>query len=139
MGDIYEQAKEVLIWLGEEADDSSLAFELIRMWGRARHLFGSGDRVSTESEEAETLLDNLNTRAFETQCSLALLRLLIRPYLRRIWVLQEVARAQTQTLVCGNDRLDMETLFAANDFWGKIDNPAFADILKGLMALCMTQ
>ncbi|CZR70120.1 uncharacterized protein PAC_20021 [Phialocephala subalpina] len=132
MGDIYEQAEEVVIWLGEEADDSSLAFELIRMWGRAGHLFfGSGDRVSTESEEAGTLLDNVSTRAFEPRCSLALLRLLIRPYWRRIWVLQEVARARTRTLVCGNDRLDISPLFAANSFWEKIDDPAFADLVKG--------
>jgi len=131
MGDIYEQAEEVVIWLGEEADDSSLAFDLIHMWGLAGHFFyGPGDRVSIESEEAGTLLDNVSTKAFEPQRSLALLRLLIRPYWRRIWVLQEVARARKRTLVCGNDRLDMYPLFAANFFWGKMDDPAFADLLK---------
>jgi hypothetical protein len=132
MGDIYEQAEEVVIWLGEEADDSSLAFDLIRIWGAAGHFFsGSVDRLPIESEVAQRLLNDLSTTAFEPRRSLALLRLLIRPYWRRIWVLQEVARARKRTLVCGNDRLDMYPLFAANFFWEKIDDPAYADLVKG--------
>ena len=85
MGDIYEQADEVVIWLGEEADNSSLAFDLIHLWGLAGHLiYRSGDRLSMEPEEAEALLDTLSAKAFEIRSPLALLRLLIRPYWRRI-------------------------------------------------------
>jgi hypothetical protein len=131
MGDIYEHAEEVVIWLGEEGDESSFAFDLIHMWGLGGHFFfGSGDRLSTKSEEAKALLDSLSTKAFEIQNSLALLRLLIRPYWRRIWVLQEVARARKRTLVCGKDRLDMYPLFAANFFWEKLGDPIYADLAK---------
>jgi len=131
MGDIYEQADKVVIWLGEEADDSSLAFDLIHLWGLAgRSLYRSGDGLPTEPEEAEALLDTLSAKAFEIRNSLALLRLLIRPYWRRIWVLQEVARARKRTLVCGKDRLDIYPLFAANSFWSKMDDPIHAGLIK---------
>ncbi|KAK0716808.1 hypothetical protein B0T26DRAFT_267408 [Lasiosphaeria miniovina] len=34
MREIYEQAAEVIIWLGEENDDSNLAINLISRYGR---------------------------------------------------------------------------------------------------------
>jgi hypothetical protein len=36
MRDIYIQASNVLVWLGEETDDSHLALDLISVWGTQR-------------------------------------------------------------------------------------------------------
>jgi hypothetical protein len=39
MGDIYEKAFETLVWLGEAADESELAFHFIAVWANANEDF----------------------------------------------------------------------------------------------------
>lgn len=60
MGRIYGQASCVLVWLGEEADDSDTALEVIRVYGSEQRCRSS------------------NTEAIK--------RLLVRPWFSRIWV-----------------------------------------------------
>jgi hypothetical protein len=39
MRDIYESARQTVVWLGEAADDSGLAFQLIEAWGNCNNYF----------------------------------------------------------------------------------------------------
>ncbi|KAH6714388.1 heterokaryon incompatibility protein-domain-containing protein, partial [Leptodontidium sp. MPI-SDFR-AT-0119] len=84
MAKIYGQANRVVVWLGEAADDSDLAFEEIRI---AR---GKKSANSLDSEKIQQ----------------AVLALLQRPWFRRIWILQEVAAARNVLIMCGFKKID---------------------------------
>jgi hypothetical protein len=71
MANIYGQANRVLVWLGEAADDSDLAFEVMR---RVRD---KGDITATGMQRLE----------------LAALALLQRPWFQRIWVRQKMLQS----------------------------------------------
>ncbi|PQE20360.1 hypothetical protein CJF30_00001673 [Rutstroemia sp. NJR-2017a BBW] len=79
MAKIYSQARQVIVWLGAEADDSDYAIELIRLAGA-----GKITRLSDDHRKR-----------------FAITALLQRPWFRRIWVLQEVAAAKHVHMVCG--------------------------------------
>ncbi|KAH8722793.1 heterokaryon incompatibility protein-domain-containing protein [Phaeosphaeriaceae sp. PMI808] len=76
MAKIYGQANRVIVWLGEEADDSDQALEDIR--------------VAAEEESTYSLDNN--------QKFIALLQ---RSWFERIWVLQEIALARRVLILCG--------------------------------------
>lgn len=64
MAKIYGQAQRVVVWLGEVADDSDLALEAIRVAG------------------SRNFAHSLNSEKIQP----AVLKLLERPWFRRIWV-----------------------------------------------------
>ncbi|CZR58311.1 related to heterokaryon incompatibility protein [Phialocephala subalpina] len=84
MAKIYSQANRVIVWLGEAADDSDRAIEEIRV---------TASKKSTNSSNNETIQQ-------------AILKLLQRPWFRRIWVLQEVAAARHVLIMCGSAEID---------------------------------
>ncbi|KAK8023849.1 hypothetical protein PG993_011915 [Apiospora rasikravindrae] len=82
MGDIYRRANQVLVWLGEAADDSHLVFTRIR---EVQDSF-INEAQSTEQER----------RAWKA--------LITRPWFFRTWVIQEVAlNSQKTIMICGDD------------------------------------
>ncbi|KAH7066078.1 heterokaryon incompatibility protein-domain-containing protein [Paraphoma chrysanthemicola] len=96
MANIYFHTSRVIVWLGEEADDSGdLLAQIEETAIRNRDSFGDSSSQSTRSAEL------LQYRK-ETQISKkALMRFLERPWFHRIWVLQEVAAGRCLLLVCG--------------------------------------
>ncbi|KAE8374237.1 heterokaryon incompatibility protein-domain-containing protein [Aspergillus bertholletiae] len=76
MANIYGQAKNVIVWLGEEENNSTPT--LARLQAAA---------------EGESLLEGLDDAA--------LMALLERPWFRRVWVLQEVGVARSVLVKCG--------------------------------------
>ncbi|KAK5733005.1 hypothetical protein LTR17_010012 [Elasticomyces elasticus] len=97
MRDIYSRSLQVIAWLGEEADDSSKAFILLHHlaeWtgsnlskGKATRKWGFGD-----SGDGYWL---------------ALQQLVLRPYWRRLWIMQELVMGGTRVVVrCGSSRLE---------------------------------
>ena len=90
MRDIYEGAERVLIWLGEDTGDVSLAFEGIQ-------------RVSSHFLEGGSLSMTGLWEIINNQQSNALEHLLKRPWFMRVWVIQEVACAHQVTIVSGNE------------------------------------
>jgi hypothetical protein len=77
MAKIYGQANRVVVWLGEAADDSDLAFEEIRVAGGKKS-------KSTNPLDCGSIQQ-------------AVLALLQRPWFRRIWVWE-----QTLDIICTN-------------------------------------
>ncbi|KAE8373910.1 heterokaryon incompatibility protein-domain-containing protein [Aspergillus bertholletiae] len=79
MGKIYAQANQVVVWLGDEVDNSSEAIETIRE--KAAGSYGILGNIS------------INDAAFNKLCE--------RPWFRRIWVVQEVGLARNIRVLCG--------------------------------------
>lgn len=79
MGRVYSAAQRVVAWLGPASSDSSLAMSCIA--GRVE--------------------GTLPTRAVDL--------LLEREYFRRMWIIQEIAKARDVELWCGTDRLPLTT------------------------------
>jgi hypothetical protein len=77
MAKIYGRANRVVVWLGEAADDSDLAFEEIRVAGGKKS-------KSTNPLDCGSIQQ-------------AVLALLQRPWFRRIWVWE-----QTLDIICTN-------------------------------------
>ncbi|RDW66848.1 hypothetical protein BP5796_09597 [Coleophoma crateriformis] len=82
MPKIYGQADRVNVWLGEAADNSDQALEVIRAAG------------------------NGATNSLSNEIQLAVLALLRRGWFRRIWILQEVAAARHVQIICGPTEID---------------------------------
>ncbi len=86
---IYESAANVFIWLGDEADESSMAIELI-------------PRLNKSSEA-----DMESCTAKEWR---ALQALLSRPWFGRMWVLQELGVASSAAVVCGSRSISWQAI-----------------------------
>ncbi|KAE9366851.1 HET-domain-containing protein [Stipitochalara longipes BDJ] len=88
MTGIYENAYDVAIWLGPEADGSSEAFDLI----------------SDTVRFPEMIEDNINSPSCPNRFG-ALVNLFERDYWNRLWCVQEVFNAKTITVYCGDSAL----------------------------------
>ena len=86
---IYESATNVLIWLGDEADKSSVAIELIPRLSQIQ-----GINVSNRTVKDWRPLKSL----------------LSRPWFGRMWILQELGVASSASLVCGNHSISWQHL-----------------------------
>ncbi|KAF4841105.1 Heterokaryon incompatibility protein 6, OR allele [Colletotrichum siamense] len=83
MGDIYKSARQVVVWLGEAADDSHLVFE---------HLKDMSAKKSWPNVSKPT-----------PRLRRAWLALITRPWFFRTWVIQEVALSRKAVVMCGED------------------------------------
>ncbi|KAH7067182.1 heterokaryon incompatibility protein-domain-containing protein, partial [Paraphoma chrysanthemicola] len=89
MSTIYSSAGRVLVWLGEEADDST-------------RLFAAIEAVAMESRRVQTA----RTKRVPRQPLVALLK---RPWFHRVWILQEMAAARQLVVICGEAKLTGST------------------------------
>lgn len=110
MGDIYRGAKQVLIWLGEEADDSHLVFEQMHI-----------------AEDGSGSFEGQISKAYEKFCR--------RPWFYRTWVLQEIALSKRATVVCGRDTISMED-FRASLPEASLHPLQTPDVTSHLEAIC---
>jgi hypothetical protein len=108
MKEIYSRAAEVIMWLGEEADDSSAALALIERWSAgAARVIGDGSNLSNIhwADEMISYIEN----PFEEKGWIALDTFFLRPYWKRQWVVQEVICAYTARIICGRDRISFQS------------------------------
>ncbi|ETS86705.1 hypothetical protein PFICI_00533 [Pestalotiopsis fici W106-1] len=129
MGNIYRQAKEVVVWLGPAADHSDLAFracqrlydeDLRRKTGLSsakemKYKVAKGVRWSSMESYAHIIYDEkgrLSSRAItayirELDAIHAILR---RPWWTRVWIIQEITLARELVVLCGHDSISWHTL-----------------------------
>ena len=96
MHEIFLMATDVICYVGEATTDSDLALELALSLGwqyrilqdKDGNWFANKDRKQYTKEELPRL------------CA-ALYKLLLRPYFRRVWMIQEVTFASNPTVLCG--------------------------------------
>jgi hypothetical protein len=103
MDTIYSGARQVLIWLGEEDNETKGAFEAMkRLEGSFKGLHRKryiSNRVPFLDSTLNTLLPTpLLGRNFEWEPVIALLR---RPWFQRTWIIQEAIFANRATVICG--------------------------------------
>jgi len=84
MRSIYEKAACVLMWLGEEADDSNLAMNLLSKFGTIMTM-PDDDGVETGKKSGRQTLADVCGEASFNQHWIALRRLFFRPYWSRVW------------------------------------------------------
>lgn len=88
MGEIYHRSYAVLIWLGEEAEESALALDFIA-------------QITDLSQFDVAVKDRTCTRQWY-----ALAKLMNRSWFQRRWVVQELALSKYALVYCGNGKVD---------------------------------
>jgi hypothetical protein len=123
MRDIYHGAEKVLIWLGEEKNDSDLAINFIRTVIDVLLTLPPG-----------TLLTSINVTDYglppydpypDRRWS-ALGNLLRRPWFQRVWVVQECVMAKDAVVLCGGRELQwsaLEMLIVGRSNWPYATHP----------------
>lgn len=110
MRKIYRQARNVVIWLGNEGGESDKAMGLIRILSNACET-GEDRAVGTALRKQPDLLGR--------GCWRALSKLLDRPYWDRLWVLQEIALGVGRTsILCGQKAVTWRELYNASFSFG---------------------
>jgi hypothetical protein len=114
MHEIYTSAKRVIVWLGDEKKEDSLAFHSLNQlktrvdWqGDLRTLVRLGwyrDKKSLRVFSGGANRSILSDIEYEH-----LINLLRRDWFRRTWVIQEVASARDAVVVCGRESMRWET------------------------------
>ncbi|KAG9502208.1 hypothetical protein J7337_005033 [Fusarium musae] len=105
MGDIYKSARQVVVWLGDAADDSHVVFQ---------HL--NDDNIPDSFHEDSPPPED-KRRAW---CALVK-----RPWFFRTWVIQEIALAKGAVMMCGEEATPWRNMEAG---W----KPDFSGGAKGL-------
>lgn len=104
MGDIYESADEVLIWLGQSSEDIHCLFDSITWIDRqATEAQVNGSTKGWLTLCHEAMIERLGTHEIDAHDreKRALAELLRRPYFERVWILQEVGKAKMARVMCG--------------------------------------
>lgn len=95
MGEIYEQAKKVRIWLGPGDANTAKVFAFLR--AASPIIEGAPDMLDSVLELADDVFGDPSVEKIETFLS--------QPWFTRRWVLQEVKFAQQATVHCGYDSM----------------------------------
>ncbi|RDL38024.1 uncharacterized protein BP5553_05457 [Venustampulla echinocandica] len=106
MTDIFKSAYRVIVWLGEEADESKLALSTMAYLGRQTELCKSGKRMyspgATETDWYRAAFD----LPYDDRVWRALFQLTNRPWFERLWIWQEIQLANSRSIVkCGHDTI----------------------------------
>ena len=97
MDRIYRRADRVFIWLGEEAEESGLAMDLL-----AEYSIICGCGADQEKDQATQRKEFEERTEKWTSHWRALGKLIKRPWFSRRWTIQENVFARAKTIFCGN-------------------------------------
>ncbi|KAM7214714.1 Heterokaryon incompatibility protein (HET) domain containing protein [Rhypophila decipiens] len=112
MGEIYRHAAMVVVWLGEVWESYMTAFDILRYLAGVYDEQTAGRDMKLEEMKARVV--RLTMEGYPTSMSFKLAFHIVQkleavPYFSRMWVLQEIALAQSVTLVAGHQTLPWET------------------------------
>ena len=108
---IYSQAKNVVIWLGEEEPDDEMAFGFVPVLLSYLPPLSAGYGVTRQGLVARQAIPIIGSPAW-----IALSSIFRRPYFRRSWIIQEVALAPHAVVHCGPHMMDWDLLAAASSY-----------------------
>lgn len=121
MSAIYQTAKTVYAWLGEEDKDTYMAFGLMRtLASRCR---GTDRRTRIQDIQDITLKD-LGTQGLISRIGryadmtywLSLARIFQRSYFTRVWIIQEITFANKMLAICGRNEIEWEDVVCVSQF-----------------------
>ena len=115
MPSIYGDAKQVCVWLGDASIDSDQAINFI-------------ERIM----ENIWRLDQLCEDRLETGNWAALLKLIMRPWFSRRWIVQEIALAKSGLIYCGRRTISWRTFSDAVSLFVEVETAThrLSDIMK---------
>ncbi|KAB5540270.1 heterokaryon incompatibility protein-domain-containing protein [Coniochaeta sp. 2T2.1] len=123
MQQIYGQASQVLVWLGELTDGGILGMRELqnRIWSQGWHQFKIdrkyGKPTLPWTEQFTTSKGIMNRSALVDEQSMGEIReLLDRPWWRRTWIIQEAVLARKIVIMCGPETTGWESVAA---FFGR--------------------
>ena len=112
MKQIYSSAEQVIIWLGENEDDSDLAMDLITTWAPP-----DAEEMSMP-ELLKTVISKPN--ALDLRSWHAARRLFAREYWFRAWVLQEIAFSNRAMVRCGTKQVAWRDFYVVQWKWEQL-------------------
>lgn len=104
MSYIYGEAERVFVWLGEEGDDSKVAMEFLK------------NRVLNLRDFDRLIRDETAVREWR-----ALSALMKRQWFTRRWIVQEIAIAQSATLLCGPHKVEWKDFADAISLFNEVE------------------
>lgn len=109
MGEIYNRASQVYVWLGVEADKSACGMNMLENICSVSKSF-KGDRLSYSEliEAGVPPADDEDWKALESIFS--------RAWWTRMWIVQEICVSQHALFICGSATIDSRDLFQACAF-----------------------
>jgi hypothetical protein len=113
MRDIYQNAKNTLIWIGETFDNSEDALALIP---RLNDVMDRDAAEGIERNLFELDTDRRDLPKPHEQIWYNLFEVLKRPWFYRAWIVQELAVSLHATVLCGNMALEWKSLVRAVRF-----------------------
>lgn len=116
MGRIYKESKRTVVWLGEGTKDSDDAINFLHILARSKKRLHWKNKPKREVE-IQKLLDSGKWKPLET--------LLLRPWWRQVWTLQEFIIAPKLIFYCGSKSIERGRFGVAMgslDRCRKIDN-----------------
>jgi hypothetical protein len=105
MGEIYASAQKVVVWLGDEHSDSKRAFALGEKIAQVIETHGEdiGPKIWSD-------LQSYNLPKWQDKAWHALGLLMRRPWFGRTWTIQEIVKARSAIVKCGNSTISWERL-----------------------------
>ncbi|MCJ1243107.1 hypothetical protein MMC30_000304 [Trapelia coarctata] len=122
MASIYQSAFQVIIWLGEEAEDTVPAMDLLAKIATGGKVDNAGD---LERLTRNLILAGVPPTHHDPWKSLA--RFLARPWFSRVWVVQEAVLSRAVIVTCGSHQIGWEDLHIAAETIDKILCGAIVD------------
>ncbi|KAF2098809.1 HET-domain-containing protein [Rhizodiscina lignyota] len=120
MGSIYQNAEQVVVWLGELTAESIVGIKMLDNWFKFswQHFKSERQRnVYSLSHWKNVLSDSasLEERSnYSEEHGFGEVReLLDRPWWRRVWIVQEAVLAQTLVVLCGTETIQWESFQSA--------------------------
>lgn len=111
MGDIYQRATRVIVWLGVENQESSHAMHLLQAFGSNIRVDWATRKISP-SDSAEKnqhhWADKYASLPYDRKDFDALACLFEREWFERLWIRQEIVLACEAVVQCGNEHLSWE-------------------------------
>jgi hypothetical protein len=99
MGDIYRKSAVVIIWIGEEEEDTPLATAAI---GLLMQCFTNSDGMEMSENENPRVIQHVGLLFVRSKSWIALRNMFERPYFRRMWIVQEAVLGKRCLVYCGS-------------------------------------
>ena len=113
MGDIYRNAIQVSIWLGESTEDSDHAIDVLIRINNSSSSRLTGDTGGPNGSYSiiDQFLQEIS-RPLRSGKLTYISNLMSRAWFRRVWIIQEVVSAVYPIVVCGNRRIHWDAFVA---------------------------
>ena len=114
IGEIYDSARDVVVWLGEEDEDSRNACKLIdRLGPFAERMFREGrhEELNSSPFNDPSFYDKYEMQIIGLDWWKSFVRFNKRTWFQRAWVVQEIALANGLEMLCGDSEVHWENLY----------------------------